>query len=74
MILRILSRKGTVPVHELLHEMPLSGPTVSHHLSKLRKMKFITHGGAGGYIYYSINEEDQLKRHVLVKILLDSLE
>lgn len=54
-LLNLLS-EGELTVGELAERVELSEPTVSHHLSKLRGIGFVSLRMAGNQRFYSINE------------------
>ncbi len=53
-ILNIL-KSGALPAGEISEHFPMTGATVSHHLSILKDADLITDRKSGKYIYYELN-------------------
>ena len=59
-----LLKEGSLPAGEIADKFDMTGATISHHLSTLKKAGLVTETKKKNYIYYSLNAS------VLEEILL----
>ena len=56
-IVEMLLKKGGMFCSEIVNELHLSQPTVSHHLKELRRANIIMYKKEGTLIFYQVNKK-----------------
>lgn len=57
-ILALLRERGELCVSDIAEGFPISQPTISHHLSLLRRAGLVTTRRDGKQVYYDLNQEN----------------